>query len=56
MERGPPAIGDERRRLLGGTALGYSAELESFGLKSGTPYGELLLGIPDHDAEQLAQV
>lgn len=43
MERGPPTVGDEHRRLLGGTALGYSAELESFGLKSGIPYWELLL-------------
>jgi (+)-pinoresinol hydroxylase len=43
MERGPPAVGEEHRRLLGGTALGYSAELESFGLKSGIPYWELFL-------------
>ena len=43
MENGPPAISDEHRRLLGGTVLGQSPELEAFGQSSGIPYWELLL-------------
>jgi FAD/FMN-containing dehydrogenase len=43
LERGPPAISDAHRKLLGEASLGYSAELEAFALKSGMPYWELFL-------------
>jgi 4-cresol dehydrogenase (hydroxylating) len=42
-ERGPPAMDDEQRRLQGGATLGYSAELEAYGVRKGIPYWELWL-------------
>ena len=43
MENGPPALDNEHRALLGGVKLGYSAELESYGIRKGIPYWELWL-------------
>jgi (+)-pinoresinol hydroxylase len=42
-ESGPPAMADEHLKLLGGVKLGYSPELEAYGLKSGIAYWELWL-------------
>ncbi|HME37412.1 MAG TPA: FAD-binding oxidoreductase [Steroidobacteraceae bacterium] len=42
-ETGPPAMTDEHRKLLAGVTLGYSEELEAYGLKAGIPYWELWL-------------
>jgi (+)-pinoresinol hydroxylase len=43
IERGPPPTSDAHRKLLGAASLGYSAELEAFGLKTGIPYWQLFL-------------
>jgi (+)-pinoresinol hydroxylase len=42
-ETGPPALTEEHKKLLAGATLGYSSELEAYGLKSGIPYWELWL-------------
>jgi (+)-pinoresinol hydroxylase len=42
-ETGPPSMTDEHRRLLSSAKLGYSPELEAYGIKSGIPYWELWL-------------
>ncbi len=42
-ENGPPAMTDEHRQLLSAVKLGYSPELEAYGLKSGIAYWELWL-------------
>ncbi len=42
-ERGPPPMSDEHKKLLGGVTLGYSSELEAYGLESGIAYWELWL-------------
>jgi (+)-pinoresinol hydroxylase len=42
-ENGPPAMTDEHKRLLGAAKLGYSPELEAYGLKAGIAYWELWL-------------
>ena len=40
-ETGPPKITEEHGKLLASAKLGYSPELEAFGLKSGIPYWQL---------------
>jgi 4-cresol dehydrogenase (hydroxylating) len=42
-ETGPPNMTDEHKKLLGAAKLGYSPELEAYGLKSGIPYWQLWL-------------
>jgi (+)-pinoresinol hydroxylase len=42
-ETGPPNFTAEHRDLLKGVTLGYSPQLEAYGLKSGIPYWELWL-------------
>ncbi len=42
-ETGPPAMTEEHRKLLAGATLGYSGDLEAYGLKSGIAYWELWL-------------
>jgi 4-cresol dehydrogenase (hydroxylating) len=42
-ENGPPKMTDEHRKLLSEAKLGYSAELEAYGLKAGIAYWELWL-------------
>ncbi len=43
MERGPPSPAPEHQALLSKATLGYSSELEAYGLKSGIPYWQVLL-------------
>jgi (+)-pinoresinol hydroxylase len=42
-ESGPPHMTDEHRKLLTAVDLGYSRELEAYGLKSQIPYWQLWL-------------
>ena len=42
-ESGPPSMTDEHRKLLSTAKLGYSPELEAYGMKSGIPYWQLWL-------------
>jgi hypothetical protein len=42
-ENGPPQMTDEHRKLLSEVKLGYSSELEAYGLQSGIAYWELWL-------------
>jgi hypothetical protein len=57
-ETGPPTMSDEHKKLLAGVKLGYSSELEAYGLKAGIAYWELWLsfyGPPEViDAQWLA--
>ncbi|MEP6549273.1 MAG: FAD-binding oxidoreductase [Gammaproteobacteria bacterium] len=43
FENGPPTMTEEHKKLLGEVKLGYSGELEAYGLKAGIAYWELWL-------------